>query len=53
MYDEAALVDALCRVSSLAAEHAGELEGIDINPFVVRPQGAFCLDALISQRPTN
>jgi succinyl-CoA synthetase beta subunit len=53
VYDEGALIDTLCRVSSLAAEHAGELEGIDINPFVVRPQGAFCLDALISLRPKN
>ncbi|HSW04399.1 acetate--CoA ligase family protein [Aquabacterium sp.] len=53
MYDEAALVDALCRVSALAAAHAGELEGIDINPFVVRTQGAYCLDALISLRPAR
>jgi acyl-CoA synthetase (NDP forming) len=53
MYDEAALVDTLCRVSSLAADHAGELEGIDINPFVVLPQGGFCLDALISLHPEN
>jgi len=53
VYDEGALIGTLCRVSSLAAEHAGELDGIDINPFVVRPQGAFCLDALISLRPKN
>ena len=50
VYDEAALVDALCALSALAVEHADELQGIDINPFVVWPQGAVCLDALISMR---
>jgi len=50
VYDDAALVDALCRLSSFAAGHADELGGIDINPFVVHPRGAVCLDALISLR---
>lgn len=49
-HDESALVQALCRLSVFAAQHAGELAGIDINPFVVRTSGAVCLDALISVR---
>ena len=48
--DEAALVDALCRLSEFALDHASELESIDINPLVVREQGAFCLDAVIAKR---
>lgn len=48
--DEAALVDALCRLSQFALDHADELESIDINPLVVREQGAFCLDAVIAKR---
>ncbi|MFT3821951.1 MAG: acetate--CoA ligase family protein [Rubrivivax sp.] len=48
--DEAALVDALCRLSEFALAHAGELESIDINPLVIREQGAVCLDAVIAKR---
>ena len=43
-------VKALCDVSAFAVEHADQLAGIDINPFVVRTAGAVCLDALISLR---
>ena len=46
--DEAALVQALCRLSDFAIAHADQLAGIDINPFVVRSSGAVCLDALVS-----
>ncbi|HSW16710.1 MAG TPA: acetate--CoA ligase family protein, partial [Ramlibacter sp.] len=52
-YDEAALVQALCHLSTFAAEHAGQLAGVDINPFVVRTSGAVCLDALISVRAAS
>jgi acyl-CoA synthetase (NDP forming) len=48
--DEAALVSALCRLSEFAAAHADEIEAVDINPLVVRPQGAACLDAVITLR---
>lgn len=49
--DEDALVQALCRLSALAAAHAGERLAIDINPFLVRERGAVCLDALIQAAP--
>jgi len=52
-YDVAALVDALVKLSELAAEHADALDGIDINPFLVRQQGAVCLDALVSLRDAS
>lgn len=48
--DMPVLVQTLCRVSEFAVAHADQLRGIDINPFVVRPQGGFCLDALITLR---
>jgi hypothetical protein len=51
--DEAALVAALCRLSEFAAAHAELIESVDINPFVVRPQGAACLDAVITLRATD
>jgi succinyl-CoA synthetase beta subunit len=54
-YDTQALADALSRLSEFAVRHADHLAGIDINPFVVNPRGAVCLDALISTRqaPVN
>ena len=45
--DEAALVDALCALSRFAAGHGDEIQSIDINPLLVREQGAACLDAVI------
>lgn len=47
--DIAALADALARLSAYASAHADAIESIDINPFVVLPEGegAFALDALI------
>lgn len=48
--DTAALRDALVRLSMFAAAYADQLEGVDINPFLVREQGAFCLDAIVSWR---
>ncbi|GKS94672.1 hypothetical protein AVAK2825_09075 [Acidovorax sp. SUPP2825] len=49
-YDEQALADALCRLSEFAFSHADQIESIDINPLVVRVQGAACLDAVIAVR---
>jgi hypothetical protein len=49
--------DALCRalvaLGALARELGDIVESIDVNPFVVRPegQGAYALDALVVLRP--
>lgn len=52
--DEAALVEAMVRLSQFAAAHADEMEEMDVNPLVVLPQGrgAVALDAVIMRRPT-
>ncbi|AVS83485.1 CoA-binding protein [Paracidovorax avenae] len=52
-YDEQALADALCRLSEFAFSHADRIESIDINPLVVRTQGAACLDAVIAVRSSD
>jgi hypothetical protein len=31
--------------------HAAEIESIDVNPLLVRVEGAACLDAVIVRRP--
>ena len=49
--DEAALVQALCQLSDFALAHAHELQGVDINPLLVREHGAVCLDAVITLQP--
>ncbi len=49
--DRAALADALVKLSVFAAEHAHELQAIDINPLVVREHGCVCLDAVIALHP--
>jgi acyl-CoA synthetase (NDP forming) len=48
--DRAALVDALCRLSAFAVAHQDRIEGIEVNPFLVRPDGAWALDALVAMR---
>jgi acyl-CoA synthetase (NDP forming) len=48
--DETAMVDALCALSRFAVAHANDIESIDINPLLARPQGAACLDAVIVRR---
>ena len=50
--DILALAQTLVAVGRFAAAHANELESIDINPFLVLPegQGAVALDALIVNR---
>ena len=52
-YDEAALVQALTRLSDFAMAHADTIESVDINPLVVRTQGAACLDAVITLRAAD
>ena len=46
--DEAAVVNALCRLSDFAMAHADQLQSVDINPLLVQQTGAVCLDAVIS-----
>jgi acetate---CoA ligase (ADP-forming) len=50
--DVGALADAVAALSRFAAAHADEIESIDVNPFLVRPEGegAVALDALIVRR---
>lgn len=47
--DVDALAQALSRLSHFAAAHADDIESIDVNPFVVLPQGrgAVALDAVV------
>jgi len=51
-YDLAALFAALARLSQFAAEHADSIESVDMNPFLVLPegQGGVALDALVVPR---
>ena len=50
--DRAALVRTLMRVSQIGAAQADAIAGIDINPFLVMPEGAYALDAVIVARDT-
>ncbi|WP_301592221.1 acetate--CoA ligase family protein [Sabulicella glaciei] len=47
--DRAALVSALVAVSELAAAEEA-VESVEVNPLLVRPDGAFALDALVRVR---
>jgi acyl-CoA synthetase (NDP forming) len=51
-YDLQALFTALARLSQFAAAHADTIESVDINPFLVLPdgRGAIALDALVVPR---
>jgi hypothetical protein len=49
-YDKKALVDALVALSNFALTYSDQIEGVDINPFLVQHTGAVCLDALITIR---
>ena len=42
-----ALAPALVALSVYAHAHADTLESIDINPFIVLPEGALAVDALV------
>lgn len=46
--DIGALINALVALSHLAHDWRDVLSGIDINPFILRQDGAVCLDALIT-----
>lgn len=50
-----ALLSALMTLSEYAVTHAGQLIEIEINPFIVLPQGrgAYGVDALIIKRPSE
>ena len=49
-FDQQALVDALIALSNFALTYCDQLEGVDINPFLVQHTGAVCLDALVTIR---
>ena len=46
----AAVCEAIARISEFAADFADEVEEIDVNPLLARPDGAIALDALIVLR---
>ncbi len=48
--DVAALAGLMVRLARFAADHAGAVEGIDLNPVIVHPQGLTVVDALILPR---
>ena len=45
-----ALADAIARVSELAADLAGEIEELDVNPLRCGPRQVAAVDALITRR---
>ena len=45
-----ALAEAIARVSELAADLAGEIEELDVNPLRCGPRGIAAVDALITRR---
>jgi len=48
-----ALADALSKLSVFAAANAETIDSVDVNPFIVLPEGAAAVDALIIPRETN
>ncbi|QIE56608.1 acetate--CoA ligase family protein [Pikeienuella piscinae] len=48
--DRAALARALSTLSRFAAANADRIESVDVNPFLVRPEGAVALDAVVTAR---
>jgi len=48
--DRTSLHDVISRVSLLARDLGGLLEGLDINPLIVHPDGAVAVDALVITR---
>ena len=49
----AAALSRLSRLSRFAAANADAIESLDINPFLVRPDGALALDAVLVPRPPH
>ena len=48
--DMDAAADAIARLSVFVDHHRDRLDSVEINPLLVRPDGAFALDALITRR---
>jgi succinyl-CoA synthetase beta subunit len=48
--DVDALVEVIARFSELAADGAGQIKAMDVNPVIVGPAGAVAVDALIVSR---
>ncbi|OWU84667.1 hypothetical protein ATO6_12540 [Oceanicola sp. 22II-s10i] len=48
--DRAALVEAILRLSDFAVANADQVEGVEMNPILIREKGAAVLDALIVPR---
>jgi acetate---CoA ligase (ADP-forming) len=48
--DVAALVEAVLAIGRYATEHRDTLAELDVNPIIVRPQGAVAVDVLIRMR---
>jgi acyl-CoA synthetase (NDP forming) len=53
--DTDALVDVIIKLSRLALDLEGEIREVDINPLIVRPDGAVAVDALVAlaDRPSR
>jgi hypothetical protein len=49
--DRDALCDALVNLGRLARDLGDVIDAVDVNPFLVRGQGAYALDALVVLRP--
>lgn len=49
--DRVALCEALVNLGRLARDLGDVIEAVDVNPFLVRGEGAFALDALVVLRP--
>jgi hypothetical protein len=49
--DRDALVGALVGIGRLAIDLAGVVESVDVNPFLLKPDGGVVLDALVVIRP--
>ncbi|MEO8143094.1 MAG: acetate--CoA ligase family protein [Betaproteobacteria bacterium] len=45
-----AVCETIARISEFAADHADDVEEIDVNPLLALPEGAIALDALILRR---
>ena len=52
-FDRQTVVDTLISVGRLAADGGGKIESLDINPFIVLPEGkgGFAVDALVVLTP--
>ena len=48
--DTEALADLMVRLAQFAADHADDIDAIDLNPVIVHAQGVSVVDALILKR---